>query len=211
MSELHQPAEGLDFLPPHDPILSQTAESVAPFQISKPEIQEIIDRMFATAYGEQGDAKRPTMVGLAAPQVGISQRIIIVGINSTGLGEQPELQAFINPKIIGASDETELGREGCYSTSRVCGIVDRAKSITYKAYDRTGEIIQGKLEGFPARVFQHEVDHLDGIRFPDRVSDDQNLHWVELDEFGDYRVKWQDWQKRCSRDRWEAIKAGAAQ
>lgn len=162
--------------------------------------------MLTIAYGTQGDATRPTLVGLAAPQIGVSKRIAIIGMNAVGGGEQPELKVFVNPEITDVSEGQEEGREGCFSTSRVCGIVKRAKRVTVQAYDRHGQQFSCTLEGFPARVAQHEVDHLNGIRFPDRITDDSKLHWVEEDEFGAYRKQWRGWSVLCSRSRWNAIK-----
>ena len=164
--------------------------------------------MFRVTYGRQGDAQYPTLVGLAAPQIGILKRIVIIGLNATGGGEQPELKVFINPVIIEESKEKEDGREGCFSTDRVCGIVERSKKVTVKAYDKEGNLITQVFEGFPARVAQHEIDHLDGIRFPDRIIDDSKLHWVEEEEYGEYRKHWATWEIKCPRSKWESIKAG---
>lgn len=195
-------------VPPSSKVLTQKALVIPVNTITKPAIQEIIDRMYRVAYGRQGDADFPTLVGLAAPQIGILKRIVIIGINAVGGGEQPTLREFINPVIFERSKSTEIGREGCFSTSRVCGIVERAKWVRVKAYDRFGNEFTIKLSGFPARVAQHEIDHLSGIRFPDRITDDSRLHWVEENEFGDYRKNWQHWQVNCPRNKWEAIKSG---
>jgi peptide deformylase len=129
-------------------------------------------------------------------------------MNAAGVGEQPDLKEFINPEIIEKSDETEDGREGCFSTGRVCGVVERATKVTVRAYNREGQQFEHVFEGFPARVAQHEIDHLDGIRFPDHISDDKNLHWVEEAEFGDYRGNWRNWSVNCPREKWESIKSG---
>lgn len=195
-------------VPPNSAVLNLIAEPVKPEEINSPEIQQLVDRMFRVAYGRQGDAKYPTLVGLAAPQIGISKRVVIIGINAVGGGEQPELREFINPEITESSDELVEGREGCFSTSRVCGIVERASRVTVKAFNRSGDEITQTFEGFPARVTQHEIDHLNGIRFPERITNDLNLHWVEEDEFGDYRVHWKKWSVLCPREKWEAIKSG---
>ena len=117
-------------------------------------------------------------------------------------------EEYINPVIVEISNEKEEGREGCFSTSRVCGIVERAKKVKIRAYDRSGKIVEYDLEGLPARVAQHEIDHLDGIRFPDRIPDDSKLHWVEEEEFGEYRKQWQNWPVNCPREKWGAIKSG---
>lgn len=188
---------------PSDKILNQIAVKIADFT----EVQDLIEQMLILAGGEQGDKKRRTMVGLAAPQVGISKRIVVVDVATDGSGDKtPDFQVFINPAITGKSDELEIGREGCFSTGNVCGIVERHKNITVKAHDQNGKLFTEKYHGFTARILQHEIDHLNGIRFPDRITDDSKLHWVEPDEFGDYRTGWQNWQKLCLRQRWLGIK-----
>jgi peptide deformylase len=195
-------------VPPGSEVLNLIAKELPLADIKSAETQALIDKLFRIAYGRQGDAQFPTLVGLAAPQIGVSKRVVIIGMNAVGGGEQPELKEFVNPKIIDSSDETEEGREGCFSTSRVCGIVTRAKQVTVMAYDRSGSQFEHTFDGFPARVAQHEIDHLDGIRFPDRITDDAKLHWVEEAEFGDYRKNWQNWSVNCSRKRWFDIKSG---
>lgn len=195
-------------VPPESEVLNLIAKEIPVEYILSEETQVLIDKLFKVAYGRQGDAKYPTLVGLAAPQIGISKRAVIIGMNAIGGGEQPELKEFINPEIIESSDDLEEGREGCFSTSRVCGIVERAKKIKVRAYDRDGELFEHEFEGFPARVAQHEIDHLNGIRFPDRIIDDKNLHWVEENEFGDYRKNWRSWSVNCAREKWESIKLG---
>jgi len=195
-------------VPPSSEVLSLVAQEVPLHEILSKETQGLVDKLFRVANGRQGDAKFPTLVGLAAPQIGISKRVVIIGMNAVGNGEQPELKEFINPEIIEKSDELEDGREGCFSTGRVCGIVERAQRIKVRAYNRNGERFEHDFEGFPARIAQHEVDHLNGIRFPDRITDDKNLHWVEESEFGDYRENWRNWSLNCPREKWEAIKSG---
>ncbi len=195
-------------VPPNSDVLNQVATIVQIEDITKSTVQDTVDKLFRMAYGRQGDSNFPTLVGLAAPQIGVSQRIVIIGINAVGAGEQPELKEFINPEIVNRSDEIEDGREGCFSTGRVCGIVKRSKAVTVKAYDRSGNQFEYAFEGFPARIAQHEIDHLDGIRFPDRIKDDRNLHWVEEHQFGEYRQKWQNWPVICPREKWDNIKSG---
>jgi len=195
-------------VPPESEVLNLIAVEIPAEEIPSQEIQNLVDTLFRIAYGRQGDAKHPTLVGLAAPQIGVSKRVVIIGMNAVGGGEQPDLKEFINPELIETSNELEEGREGCFSTSRVCGIVERAKKVRVRAYDRQGTIFEHEFEGFPARVAQHEIDHLNGIRFPDRIVDDKKLHWVEENEFGDYREKWRTWPKNCSREKWKAIKSG---
>lgn len=193
---------------PDSAVLNLVAEAVPLTEINAKENQDLIERMFVVARGKQGDPKYPTLVGLAAPQIGVSKRVIIIGVDAAGDGKKPVLRVFINPEIIEQSNETEEGREGCFSTGRVCGVVNRAKTVKLRAYDEKGNVFECELTGFPARVAHHEIDHLDGIRFPDRVTDDKNLHWVEEDEFGDYRLNWKNWPVLCPREKWEAVKTG---
>ncbi len=207
--EKHYTEEAIEQqVPPSSEVLNFIAEEIPVAEIQSPEVQSLIDKLFRVAHGRQGDAQFPTLVGLAAPQIGVSKRIVIIGMNAVGGGEQPELKEFINPEVVDTSDEVEDGREGCFSTSRVCGIVSRAKRVKVLAYDRAGNQFEHVFEGFPARVAQHEIDHLNGIRFPDRIIDDTKLHWVAEEEFGDYRKNWQNWPVNCPREKWEAIKSG---
>jgi len=166
--------------------------------------------MLDLAQGEQGNPARRTMVGLAAPQLGISKRIIVIGIDADGMGKNPDFKVYVNPQVTRRSSEINIDREGCYSTGRVCGIVERANSVTITAFDRFGNSVTETHDGFVARIFQHEIDHLDGLRFPDRITKTDDLLWVELKDFGDFRDRWQDWPHKCSREKWEAIKRGQA-
>ena len=139
-----------------DPVLRQRANEVA--EVSEVTRQLIRD-MFETMYAEEG-------VGLAAPQVGISERIIVVD------PQQDDLPAFalINPEILEASKETEKGEEGCLSIPGLRELVERSQRVVVRGLTPEGEARQLDLEGLPARIIQHEVDHLDGVLFIDRVS-----------------------------------------
>ncbi len=198
------------FVEPANPALSVAVEPVAEDKIVSDEIQAIIDRMYVIAGAERADPTSRVMVGLAAPQIGVYKQIMLVDVGANAKRELGELKAFINPKITWKSDDVEEEREGCYSVdARVCGIVVRAAQINYTAYDRQGNFISGELSGFAARVFQHEVDHLNGIRFPDRVTQDGGkLHWVEASQFPEYRTKFKEWPVTVSDDMWHAMKTG---
>jgi len=199
----------LKLVSPNTEVLNQVSEEILPEAVSQKVTQELIEAMLKVANGEQGDKKRRTMVGLSAPQVGISKRVIVVDTASTGMGEAPVLKAYVNPIIVTNSEQTEAGREGCFSTGNVCGNVDRSSEVTIEAYDRQGNQVTETWMGFTARIFQHEIDHLDGIRFPDRIADDAKLHWVEPDKFGEYRTEWANWDVLCPRSTWDGIKSGA--
>lgn len=118
--------------------------------------------------------KKANGVGLAAPQMGILQRIIVIA--------PPDVrpQALINPKILKKEGE-QIGIEGCLSIPGLYGDVKRAEYVEVEAFDRKGREYVFELEGLPARVVQHEIDHLDGILFIDRV-DLATLHWKDPDD-----------------------------
>lgn len=193
------------YVEPNNPVLRKIAEAIPLGEIAEPETQSIVERMFQLAYPEQGDKTKPVLVGLSAPQIGISKRIILVDTGADGKGGAGNLQAFVNPEIISESEETVEGYEGCRSTDRVCGIVERRKEVTIRAYDPDGNKIEKDVSGFPAIVFQHEIDHLNGMVFVERVKRDEDLHWVEKEEFPEYRKNWRNWPNKISRERWKQI------
>lgn len=141
------------------PILSKKAEPVGRLQEKD---RRLIQDMIETMYEEDG-------VGLAAPQVGVSKRIIIASPNAI----RGEEQTFINPEITFFSEQKELGTEGCLSVPNVSCDVWRSKKITLKAFDLQGKELTLELQNFPARVVQHEIDHLNGILLIDRIDFNQ--------------------------------------
>jgi peptide deformylase len=199
------------FTPPGDVLLQMRAEEVSASEILSEETQSIIDQMFLIARGERDESgEQPVMVGLAAPQIGYSKRIILVdvGVNDSKR-ELGSLIAYINPEITWYSEEIVEGREGCYSVdSRVIGLVPRSEKIRLKALDRNGLPISEEFSGLTAAIFQHEIDHLNGIRFPDRVGSEGTLQWVEEDEYAAYRENWKNWSCKCPWDTWVAMKSG---
>lgn len=196
------------FLKPSDPLLVKIAEELPKSQIPSQKTKKIIEKMLKMAFGEQKDKDKPVMVGLAAPQIGISKRIILVDIAANGKGKIGDLKIFINPEIIWQSKKMVAWYEGCFSTSRVCGIVSRPASIKVKAYTADGEITVEKHKDYVARIFQHEIDHLNGKVFVDFIKDPDKLHWVRESEFPLYRNKeaWRNWPKKCSFEKWQRIK-----
>lgn len=193
---------------PNNPILNITAEPIPPEGITTGETKNTIEKLLNIAYGQQKDRTKPVLVGLAAPQAGISKRIILVDVGADGHGGVSNLQVFINPEITWFSDEKTEWYEGCYSTDRVCGIVKRPVSIRVKAFNTKGEETEREYSGYVARIFQHEIDHLNGKEFVTHINDASKLHWVEDNEFPLYRDKeaWRNWPNKCPRDRWKKIK-----
>ncbi len=196
------------FVAPNDPILTQTAKLIPLKQTNSTTTKRLVEKMLDVAYGEQTDRDKPLLVGLAAPQVGISKRIILVDVAANGKGKIGDLRVFINPEITWVSSKKSPWYEGCYSTDRVCGIVTRPISVKLKAYNGDGQQIVEKYSGYTARIFQHEIDHLNGQEFVSHIVDDQDLHWVEKEEFPLYRNQqaWRNWPNKCPRDKWKKIK-----
>lgn len=126
------------------------------------DLQTLIDDMVETMRAAPG-------VGLAAPQVNVSQRVIVVEFAESEEDEEitPELYICVNPKITPSSTEPAVGTEGCLSIPGIVGDVSRPDVITVKYLNRHGQPMKLKATGWLARIFQHEVDHLNGVLFVD--------------------------------------------
>jgi peptide deformylase len=203
-------------LPAHDPSLSMPVPAVNPHKISSEAIQHVISRLQQIAQGQRrgtvgGGKRKRTLVGLAAPQIGEPWRIIIVDTRvNESRKHYGKLECFINPKILWRSRETVEGREGCFSAGPVWGLVRRPLAVKVSALDIDGRHVERIFEGFTARIFCHEIDHLDGIRFPERIKSDGKRHWVHSEELEDYPDHIHHWARLCSTSRWEAYKHGRA-
>jgi peptide deformylase len=145
-----------------DPVLRRKAQPVNRFDDS---LQTLIDDMIETMRDAPG-------VGLAAPQVGVSDRLIVVEYPKDDEKEDAPKKLFVvvNPEIKEFSDETEMGVEGCLSVPGYQGEVERSLSVTVKGLTRRGQPMKIKAKGWLARIFQHEVDHLNGVVFTDRAT-----------------------------------------
>ena len=166
------------------PVLRAKALTVAPADITSPRIQQLIDDMFETMREYSG-------IGLAAPQVHESLRVFVAGVRppapeTTDLGGDADMPfvVLINPQISPAGDVVEAGWEGCLSIPDVRGLVPRTVDIRVDAYDRNARKITLKATGLPARVIQHETDHLDGVLFLDRMRSLKTLTF--MDEYQRY-------------------------
>lgn len=148
-----------------DPGLLKSAEPVQ--DIQAPAIQNIIQDMYDTMYEANG-------AGLAAPQIGVNLRIVIYEVLSNP--RYPEADTvprttLINPTIEPINHEMETDWEGCLSVPGLRGQVSRYRSVKYSGFDEYGRPIKRQVEGFHARVVQHECDHLDGVLYPMRMDD----------------------------------------
>jgi peptide deformylase len=130
---------------------------------SNSEVRDIAREMLLVMYAAEG-------IGLSAPQVGVNKRLMV--FNENGDRKEKDLErVFVNPQIIRFSPETESDEEGCLSFPSIYGHVTRSLSIDIKYDDLDGSSCMETLEGLPARIFQHEYDHLDGVLFIDRFDD----------------------------------------
>jgi peptide deformylase len=145
-----------------DSVLRRKARKVTKFT---PEIQTLIDDMIETMRAEPG-------VGLAANQVGVSLRLIVVEYGDDEDEEAPpKLYVVVNPQFSRLSKEMVVGTEACLSIPGYAGNVERHEGLTVKGLNRRGQPVTIKAKGWLARIFQHEVDHLDGIVFTDRADE----------------------------------------
>jgi peptide deformylase len=144
-----------------DLVLRKKAQPVKKFD---PALQTLIDDMIETMRQAPG-------VGLAAPQVGVSSRLIVVEYAMDDSKEDAPKKLFVmaNPEIKEMSTETELGVEGCLSVPGLHGEVERALQVTVKGLNRHGQPMKVKAKGWIARIFQHEIDHINGVVFTDRA------------------------------------------
>jgi peptide deformylase len=154
----------------HQPILSQIARPVG--DIKEDSVQTLIDSLIFTAEQANG-------VGIAAPQVYQSQRLFIMASRPNLRYPQAPLMepiAMINPRILDHSTEMVKDWEGCLSVAGWRGLVPRYQAIAVEYYDRWGQLQKQEFTDFVARIFQHELDHLNGLLFVDRVESPDDLY-----------------------------------
>ncbi len=165
------------------PVLRRKARPLEKAEIRSAAIQKLIDDMLDTMTEYRG-------VGLAAPQIHESLRFFVAALDGNDDEESTEPPAplvLINPEITIVGRETVEDWEGCLSIPDVRGRVPRAREIKVRAYDRRGDRLELNAHDFPARVIQHETDHLDGILFFDRMRSFETLTF--LDEYARYWAK----------------------
>lgn len=156
-----------------DPLLYRKAEPVEEF--NTPELDTLIADMFDTMAELNG-------AGLAAPQIGVSQRVVIFGVEANP--RYPHVDpvpttVLVNPLLTSIGNDMEDGWEGCLSVPGLRGLVSRHLNLRYTGFDQYGKPIDRTVSGFHARVVQHECDHLDGILYPMRLRDIRLLGFEE--------------------------------
>jgi peptide deformylase len=164
------------------PVLRERARPIDKAEIKDPFFQKLIDDMIETMHEYHG-------VGLAAPQVHEGLRLFVALLDDDP-DSKGEAIAIINPEIVPNASDKREGWEGCLSIPDIRGMVPRFTDITVLALDRLGKKIELKLKEFPARVAQHETDHLDGVLFFDRMTSMQTLTYLE--EYSKYHSKDED-------------------
>jgi peptide deformylase len=159
-----------------DPRLLQNSKPIDISYIPSSEIQSLIEDMLETMYSLNG-------AGLAAPQLGVNKQIVVFGFEKNlRYPDADSIQEtiLINPTITIIDSQEEEGWEGCLSVPGIRAKVPRYKKIRYQGFDRGGIAIDRTVEGFHARVVQHECDHLFGKLFPMRVKDFSNFGFTEV-------------------------------
>jgi peptide deformylase len=155
------------------PTLRQKARKVTRFG---PELRQLIEDMIETMRQAPG-------VGLAAPQVNVPERVIVIELPADEEeGKPAELYTYVNPEIVKTSRDIEEGNEGCLSIPGYVGDVPRHTMIVVRGQDAYGKSQRIRAHDYLARIFQHEVDHLDGVLFIDRVTDPSKIHEITTAE-----------------------------
>jgi peptide deformylase len=151
------------------PVLRQRALEVSVEEINTPTFQQLVDDMLTTLAEEKG-------AGLAGPQVFVGKRLFLAGVLPPAEPEEaPGVEVFINPRIVAVSSEKASSWEGCLSFPELMVLVPRFQAVRLQYLNRHGEPQTLELHGFPARVIQHETDHLDGVLTLDRAASTKDI------------------------------------
>ena len=156
-----------EILTSEHPVLRQKAKKIKRVDAST---QKLVDDMLESMREAHG-------LGLAAPQIGVGLRVLVIEIPEDEEIRGGEQIILINPEILKAEGE-QFGEEGCLSIPGYVGMVRRADQVSVKGLNRKGKEVKIRRSGFPARVLQHEIDHLDGVLFTDRLESPSDLYRV---------------------------------
>lgn len=202
----------LTFIPPNDPRLTQECQPVPQEEITGDKIQNLISQMLLLC-GYEADTsktnKTSVLVGLAAPQIGETKQIIILNTSNDYKNiERAAFEVLINPVIIWESEEKIQNHEGCFSVPNCyIGAPYRSQAVVVEAFNPQGEKVTKRYENFQAQIILHEIDHLHGIRFPERLSSEKQLHIVsENTNWTEYKKNWKSWEQCASSEKWQQLK-----
>jgi peptide deformylase len=176
-----------------DPRLRQVCALLTKSQLRNREQQLEIDALLSFVYGVShkksptsvNDKALPNTVGISASQLGIMKQICVVDL-SIGKRGYTDIYVLINPQIHWSSKTTAERPEGCVNFQTTWGITRRSSSVKVSALDRSGNELDLKLSGWPATLIQHEIDHVNGRLFIDRLPDPTKAHFVEPNEYKKY-------------------------
>lgn len=187
----------------HDPRLRQTCATLTKAQLRDRQQQLEIDALLDFVYGmvnkDLPGVRRnpglPTTVGFAGNQAGIMKQICAVDL-SIGRQGYSDMYVLVNPKVVWSSKSVVEKPEGCVNFPEVWGLTHRSRSVKVEALDRSGNEIELKLTGWPAVLLQHEIDHLNGRLFIDRLPDPSKAHLVSKGDYESYKkAKPAHWSK----------------
>lgn len=159
------------------PVLREKCQRVEAARLVDAKFRQFLKEMVQTMHRSEG-------VGLAANQVGEGIQVIVLECNLSERYPEAEpvpLQTYLNPRIVEYSEAVEEDWEGCLSIPGYRGMVPRSKAVTFEALNEKGELVRRRVTDFQARVIQHEVDHINGLFYMDRMPDLQA--WCHLEEF----------------------------
>lgn len=217
MAHFLSASEPLRFLACEDPRLSQKSEPLSREELQSDEIQLLIQKMLILAGFESDPSttgKKTRLVGVAAPQVGVMKQIIVIdkqqNLRKKKGENHPDFEVLINPEVVWSSEQTSAIPQGCFSVpEQFVGLVHRPKAVVVKSLNLNGETVHQRYEGYPAHVVQHEIDHLHGIRFPELLQSEVDLHIFPNGEqdLSKYSKEWKKWPHHTSQQIFEKLKA----
>lgn len=186
-------------LEPNHSILRSPCKIISKNELRKNSVQNEIEALIDFVYGNNNKGKtksrrNATTVGLSANQVGIAKRISVVDL-AIGRKGYSDIHVLINPEIIWASKSVIERCEGCVNLPTIWGYVQRSKRIKVKAFDRSGNEILLTVSGWPAILLQHEIDHLNGKLFIEKLPDPKKALFVEDNDYHEFKQKKSKWNK----------------
>jgi len=186
--------------------LRKVCREVSLRELRTKKLQDLIEQMLDFTYGRNNKGvkrkrNKPMTVGLSANQVGILKRISIVDF-AIGRMDFSDIRVLINPRIVWHSKASNINREGCVNLPELGGIVSRYKEVKVETLDRSGNKFLIHAKGWLSILLQHEIDHLNGFLFIDRLPDPQKAHCVRNDDLSKYRKNFRNWKKFTDVSKW---------
>lgn len=190
---------GLHVLDPKHKILRSACKEIPKRDLRKTSVQQEIESMIDFVYGNNNKGKARSRnasmtVGLSANQVGISKKISVVDL-AIGKRGYSDVHVLINPEIVWQSQSVLENCEGCVNLPTIWGYVKRSKRIKVKALDRSGNELLLTVTGWPAVLLQHEIDHLNGKLFIEKLPDPKKAFLVEEGDYQKFKQKKKEWRK----------------